>query len=102
MCGIFAVVNDESGNAAQTVLSGLKKLEYRGYDSWGVAIKADKGNKLLVDKHIGKIGTASTNLPKSLIFPPKSFGTPFNAKSSLIFRAASSTCAQPKATAMRL
>lgn len=66
MCGIFAVVNDESENAAQTVLSGLKKLEYRGYDSWGVAIKSS-GNKLLVDKHIGKIGSATTDLPQGTI-----------------------------------
>ncbi len=71
MCGIFAVVNDKSNNAAQTVLEGLKKLEYRGYDSWGIAIKpaasTPKANKLLVEKHIGKIGEAKTVLPKSTI-----------------------------------
>lgn len=33
MCGIFGVTNDK--NAPQTILSGLKRLEYRGYDSWG-------------------------------------------------------------------
>lgn len=35
MCGIFGVVNDHK--AAQTLLSGLKALEYRGYDSAGIA-----------------------------------------------------------------
>lgn len=35
MCGIFGVINDE--NAAQTLLEGLKALEYRGYDSAGIA-----------------------------------------------------------------
>ena len=70
MCGIFAVVNDKTNNAAQTVLTGLKKLEYRGYDSWGIAIKSapstsevDGGQKLVIEKHIGKIGDAKTNLP---------------------------------------
>ena len=36
MCGIFGVINDK--NAAQTLLGGLKALEYRGYDSAGIAI----------------------------------------------------------------
>ncbi len=67
MCGIFAVVNDKTNNAAQTVLTGLKKLEYRGYDSWGIAIKPADASSLQVDKHIGKIGEASTVLPKGSI-----------------------------------
>src|SRR4051812_23083064 len=62
MCGIFAYIGHEQ-DAAQTALDGLKILEYRGYDSWGIAVK--KENKLLVDKHIGKIGAASVTLPKS-------------------------------------
>ncbi|MDH7476387.1 MAG: glutamine--fructose-6-phosphate transaminase (isomerizing) [Microgenomates group bacterium] len=64
MCGIFAVVNDFKKNAAQTVLAGLKKLEYRGYDSWGIAVKPFSALTLSIDKHIGKIGEAKTNLPK--------------------------------------
>ncbi len=67
MCGIFAVVNDDLEAAAQTTLDGLKKLEYRGYDSWGIAVKPLKGNELKIEKHIGKIGEAKTNLPKSAI-----------------------------------
>src|SRR3989344_3491398 len=67
MCGIFAVVNDNSDNAAQTVLKGLKKLEYRGYDSWGIAVKPADKPALQVDKHIGKIGDANPDLPKGKI-----------------------------------
>lgn len=67
MCGIFAVVNDDSVMAAQTTLDGLKKLEYRGYDSWGIAIKPVEGNELKIEKHIGKIGEATTSLPKASI-----------------------------------
>jgi len=67
MCGIFGVIPDLNNNAAETVLRGLQKLEYRGYDSWGIAIKSDKQKKLVVEKHIGKIGGAKTSLPKSTI-----------------------------------
>jgi len=37
MCGIFGYIGKKT-NAAQIVLDGLKSLEYRGYDSWGVAV----------------------------------------------------------------
>lgn len=63
MCGIFAVTHDK--NAAQTILSGLKKLEYRGYDSWGIAIKGK--TKIRIQKLTGKISIAKTSLPKSTI-----------------------------------
>ncbi len=64
MCGIFGIINDKKNQAAQTVLEGLKKLEYRGYDSWGVVIIPENCQELKVDKHIGKIGDATTNLPQ--------------------------------------
>ncbi|MCL4360634.1 glutamine--fructose-6-phosphate transaminase (isomerizing) [Patescibacteria group bacterium] len=63
MCGIFAVVNDPDHHAAQTTLDGLKKLEYRGYDSWGIAVVEHKNGTLAIEKHIGKIGGATTALP---------------------------------------
>ncbi len=63
MCGIFGVINDTKNQAAQTVLTGLKKLEYRGYDSWGVALKTSESSLIQIDKHIGKIGNATTTLP---------------------------------------
>ncbi|HEX8966721.1 MAG TPA: glutamine--fructose-6-phosphate transaminase (isomerizing), partial [Chloroflexota bacterium] len=64
MCGIFgyAGVRDE---APQYVLAGLKKLEYRGYDSWGIAARQNSAGpaRLLVERHVGKIGQATTALP---------------------------------------
>lgn len=36
MCGIFGYVGEKS--APQTILNGLKRLEYRGYDSWGISV----------------------------------------------------------------
>lgn len=64
MCGIFGYIGRQN-NAAQIVLEGLKLLEYRGYDSWGITVKS--GRQLVVDKHVGKIGDAKVNLPKSTL-----------------------------------
>ncbi|MFC1627245.1 glutamine--fructose-6-phosphate transaminase (isomerizing) [Patescibacteria group bacterium] len=64
MCGIFGVVG-KNQNAAQVVLSGLKKLEYRGYDSWGITVK--QNGQLVRERHVGKIGQAKTKLSKSNI-----------------------------------
>ncbi len=65
MCGIYGIINDKNNQAAQNVLEGLKKLEYRGYDSWGVSVISR--DQIKIDKHIGKIGEAMTNLPSGLI-----------------------------------
>ena len=35
----------------------MASLEYRGYDSWGVALKKDDGS-IYIEKHTGKIGAA--------------------------------------------
>ncbi len=40
MCGIFGFVGRRY-DAGQLVLRGLKKLDYRGYDSWGAAVIAN-------------------------------------------------------------
>ena len=51
MCGIFACSQVE--NASECVFEGLRRLEYRGYDSWGVA---GVGNPAItITKKAGKI-----------------------------------------------
>lgn len=55
MCGIFAVSGSQT-NAGAVVIAGLKKLEYRGYDSWGVAIRRE--GKVVLEKQVGKISEA--------------------------------------------
>ena len=52
MCGIFGCILKE-GNAAPLIHASLKRLEYRGYDSVGVATIQD--GKLYVKKDQGKI-----------------------------------------------
>ena len=53
MCGIFGYVGKRV-DAGRIVVRGLKNLEYRGYDSWGVARKID--GDITVTKKVGKIG----------------------------------------------
>ena len=62
MCGIFGYIG-EKRDATATVLEGLKRLDYRGYDSWGVGIS--DGSDIKIEKHAGKIGEATAHLPMS-------------------------------------
>ncbi len=52
MCGIFAVSGAE--DAGKVVLEGLKKLEYRGYDSWGICVR-NESKVACLEKETGKI-----------------------------------------------
>jgi len=56
MCGIFGYIGTRE-TAGNLILDGLKLLEYRGYDSWGVAVKQTSGS-IFIEKHPGKIGEA--------------------------------------------
>ncbi|AZQ36805.1 glutamine--fructose-6-phosphate transaminase (isomerizing) [Streptomyces cyaneochromogenes] len=67
MCGIVGYVGSQS--ALEIVMAGLKRLEYRGYDSAGVAVPADGG--LAAAKKAGKLG----NLEKELAERPLPTGT---------------------------
>ncbi|MDP3918098.1 MAG: glutamine--fructose-6-phosphate transaminase (isomerizing) [Candidatus Woesebacteria bacterium] len=56
MCGIFAYIGTRD-DAPSVVFEGIKLLEYRGYDSWGVSyIPNIKSKKIMFEKHSGKIG----------------------------------------------
>ncbi|MFZ9180966.1 MAG: glutamine--fructose-6-phosphate transaminase (isomerizing) [Rickettsiales bacterium] len=60
MCGIIGVIG--SSNAKDIILSGLKKLEYRGYDSSGIAFYEEK--KFTILKEEGKIVKLENSLKK--------------------------------------
>ncbi|MFC1625924.1 glutamine--fructose-6-phosphate transaminase (isomerizing) [Patescibacteria group bacterium] len=53
MCGIFGYVGEKKKNLSTILLSGLSKLEYRGYDSSGIALFV--GSKLKVTKEVGQL-----------------------------------------------
>ena len=62
MCGIIGYIG--SGNAVPVIIDGLKKLEYRGYDSSGIAINVK--NKLVIEKKEGRIINLENILDKDL------------------------------------
>ena len=66
MCGIFGYVGRQS-DAAKIVFEGLKRLEYRGYDSWGIAVLNEEG--IRASKKVGAIGDLEKDisLPDSFI-----------------------------------
>ena len=67
MCGIYGVFLQQKTNAAEKVFAGIKRIEYRGYDSWGVAA-LDKNGEIQIEKHVGKIsGVEKVNLPAASV-----------------------------------
>jgi glucosamine--fructose-6-phosphate aminotransferase (isomerizing) len=67
MCGIVGYVGTR--RAQDVVLDGLRRLEYRGYDSAGIAVAAD--SRLAVSKKAGKLA----NLEKAIADRPLPPGT---------------------------
>ncbi len=58
MCGIVGYIGHR--NAAQILIPGLKRLEYRGYDSAGLAVV--DGDALEIRKSQGKIAKLEADL----------------------------------------
>jgi len=59
MCGIIGYVGPRDSTAI--LMSGLKRLEYRGYDSAGVAV-LDRSGRLGMRKRAGKLGILAADL----------------------------------------
>ena len=61
MCGIVGYIGKRE--IASVLVDGLKRLEYRGYDSCGVAIMEDQVPKLV--RTVGRIGSLEEKLAQS-------------------------------------
>ncbi len=70
MCGIFGYVGEQ--DALPILLDGLKRLEYRGYDSAGVAVM--EGENLQVRKARGRIQNLVGLLEKAPIYGTTGIG----------------------------
>jgi len=67
MCGIVGYIGDKQ--AADFLMEGLSKLEYRGYDSAGIAVY--EGDKIRVEKSVGRLSALADkikdNVPQGTI-----------------------------------
>lgn len=63
MCGIVGYIGNE--NAVNVIYNGLEKLEYRGYDSAGIAVICD--NKIERRRSVGKLINLKQNIKSNKI-----------------------------------
>src|SRR6195952_1737884 len=61
MCGMIGYVGSKS--ALEVALDGLRRLEYRGYDSAGIAVVGAPGSPIGIERKAGKLA----NLEKALL-----------------------------------
>jgi len=60
MCGIVGIVQQQETKIGKSIIESLTKLEYRGYDSVGIASIFD--NKVLITKDQGKISEVTERI----------------------------------------
>ena len=63
MCGIIGYTGKNS--ALTPVIEGLRRLEYRGYDSAGIALPTEIGKPLYIEKRAGKLKNLEAALAKT-------------------------------------
>ncbi len=63
MCGIVGYIGED--NCVPIILTGLKRLEYRGYDSAGIGMLVD--NKCYIKKSVGKVAVLENGLSSASV-----------------------------------
>ena len=64
MCGVVGIITKE--NAQKRALNALSRLEYRGYDSAGIA--STDGKNLTITKAVGKVDQLKEKLVENPVF----------------------------------
>lgn len=64
MCGIVGYTGPRQ--ASRIIVEGLKRLEYRGYDSAGIAVQTQSGQAPTLIKRTGKVAELRQAVPKDL------------------------------------
>ena len=62
MCGIIGIISKDESNVVSNILDGLEKLEYRGYDSAGIAVLSDSSFQR--ERSVGKLCNLREKLEK--------------------------------------
>ena len=62
MCGIVGAISERK--ISRILLEGLKRLEYRGYDSAGIALLSERSDKLQQLRSVGKVRKLSDTITK--------------------------------------
>lgn len=70
MCGIVGYTGKR--NAVKVVIGGLEKLEYRGYDSAGIAVLNE--GKISVEKYKGRLAVLEKHLKENKLFGNTAIG----------------------------
>lgn len=77
MCGILGYINylveKDRRQILDTLVNGLARLEYRGYDSAGLAIDGDKKNEVFAFKEVGKVAKLKELIAESGVDMDKTF-----------------------------
>ncbi|KAL9933415.1 hypothetical protein V8E36_007591 [Tilletia maclaganii] len=77
MCGIFGYVNHlvekDRRQVIDILVNGLARLEYRGYDSAGIAVDGDTEKDTLIFKQVGKVAALRKHIAESPVDFSKTF-----------------------------
>ncbi|KAJ1544822.1 glutamine--fructose-6-phosphate transaminase (isomerizing), partial [Cladochytrium tenue] len=77
MCGIFAYLNflveKDRKFIVDTLVQGLQRQEYRGYDSAGIAIDGDADGEVFIFKQVGKVGALKKRIDEEKLDFTKTF-----------------------------